>query len=477
MTQLANGACAKVVHVLHVLLSIGQARPSPDNALLYHPVTADEAATLELADSIRGHGILEPIVVTADYYIVSGHRRHMAAQLAGLKEIPCRKLDLRRGDGEKGSPEFLRLLREHNRQRIKTRAELLLEAVASVDQQNAHRALIAYRSGKSKIKVTPIDIREVGRRKEISEAKRGFLDAVKSIIGALEEFWPLSLRQIHYQLLNAPPLIHSKKRDSRYRNNVASYKALSDLVTRARIEGSIDHEVIDDPTRPVSIWDVHKNVSSYYEQQMEDLLNGYSRDYMQSQAKHIEIVVEKNTLRNIVKPIAMKFCIPFTIGRGQCSTRPLYNIADRFRRSGRDKLVILAVSDLDPDGDQIAHSLGQRLRDDYGISAVSVIKTALTMEQVRKLKLPSKYELAKPGSPNYRRYVRTHRTESVWELEAVAPQELQRLITESIDGVIDKEAFNSEVDSEIVDAVHIAISRRVVVQALRERASESLYED
>jgi hypothetical protein len=453
-----------------LFVATGEVLPSPDNALLYRPVTSNDPATIELAKSILEHGMLEPIVVTTDGYIVSGHRRHMAARLAGLKEIPCRKLpDLRRGDGEEGSAEFLRLLREHNRSRIKTRDELLREAVISVDPQEAHRALTAYRRGKAQIKVMPIEIREAGRRKEISEAKHGFLNAVKDIIKALQDFWPLSLRQIHYQLLNNPPRIHSSKPASRYRNNPSSYRALVDLMTRARHEGLIPYEVIDDPTRPVTIWETYENLSGYYEQQMEDILNGYWRDLMQSQAKHIEIVVEKNTLRNIVYPVASKFCIPLTIGRGQCSTRPLYNIAQRFKKSGKDKLVILAVSDLDPDGDQIAHSLGQRLRDDFGINAVSVIKTALTMKQVKELKLPRKYERAKPTSPNYQRYIDRYRTASVWELEAVDPQVLQRLITESIDGVIDIEAFNTEVAEERADAAHNEGIRQIVLQTLRQR--------
>ncbi len=46
----------------------------------------------ELADSIKKHGILEPLVVAhtpAGYQIVAGERRWRAAQLAGLTEVPA----------------------------------------------------------------------------------------------------------------------------------------------------------------------------------------------------------------------------------------------------------------------------------------------------------------------------------------------------------------------------------------------------
>jgi flagellar hook-basal body complex protein FliE len=459
----------KVEHVR--LFGLNEIMPSPENAQLYKPVTPDDEATIELAQSIRERGVLEPLKISADYYVISGHRRLCAARIAGLSKVPCRVDKVRRGHGEQASPEFLNLLREHNRQRVKTRDELLREAVVSVDPLKAHKALTAYRKRKAKVRVETIEIREGTRRKTISPAKQAFLAAVQKIIFSLEEFWPLSLRQIHYGLLNDPPLIHSAKPDSLYRNNLQSYHSLSDLVTRARHEGSIDYEVIHDPTRPVTVWNVYRDLSSYYQQQMEDLLNGYWRDLMQSQPNHIEIVVEKNTLHGIVTPVASRFCIPFTIGRGQCTTRPLYNIAKRYQASGKDKLIILAMSDLDPDGDAIAHSLGQRLRDDYRIRQTEVVKTALTMKQIRALKLPKKFERAKTGSSNYARYVEAYGTDFVWELEALAPKVLQKLLTQAIDSVIDKAAFNAEVAQERADATHNAAVREIVLRTLQAQIS------
>lgn len=51
----------------------------------------DEDGLLELADSIKQFGILQPILVQkkGDYYeIIAGERRWRAAKLAGLKEVP-----------------------------------------------------------------------------------------------------------------------------------------------------------------------------------------------------------------------------------------------------------------------------------------------------------------------------------------------------------------------------------------------------
>lgn len=52
----------------------------------------DEAALLELSESIKEHGVLQPIIVRSvgtQYEIVAGERRYRASELAGKKEIPA----------------------------------------------------------------------------------------------------------------------------------------------------------------------------------------------------------------------------------------------------------------------------------------------------------------------------------------------------------------------------------------------------
>src|SRR3712207_5070321 len=52
----------------------------------------DEEALQELADSIRQHGLLQPIVVRrrdGGYELIAGERRLRAAQLAGMERVPA----------------------------------------------------------------------------------------------------------------------------------------------------------------------------------------------------------------------------------------------------------------------------------------------------------------------------------------------------------------------------------------------------
>ena len=57
----------------------------------------DEAALADLADSIREHGVIQPLLVrplpSGGYQLVAGERRWRASRLAGLKEVPVRVIE------------------------------------------------------------------------------------------------------------------------------------------------------------------------------------------------------------------------------------------------------------------------------------------------------------------------------------------------------------------------------------------------
>ena len=60
-------------------------------------VDFNEEALSELADSIKVHGVLQPVLVRRvddSFQLIAGERRWLAAQRAGLLTVPCRVLDL-----------------------------------------------------------------------------------------------------------------------------------------------------------------------------------------------------------------------------------------------------------------------------------------------------------------------------------------------------------------------------------------------
>lgn len=71
-------------------ISVEVIKPNPHQPRM----TFDEKALMELADSIKHYGVLQPLILTPSgdhdgYYLVAGERRWRAAKIAGLKHVPA----------------------------------------------------------------------------------------------------------------------------------------------------------------------------------------------------------------------------------------------------------------------------------------------------------------------------------------------------------------------------------------------------
>lgn len=111
----------------------------------------DKAALKELAESIRIHGIIQPIVVRKTgntYEIIAGERRWRAARMAGLTEVPV----IVRDYSEQETYEVA-LIENIQRQNLNA----IEEAVAYqklIDEYNLKQEQVAGRVGKSRTAVT-----------------------------------------------------------------------------------------------------------------------------------------------------------------------------------------------------------------------------------------------------------------------------------------------------------------------------------
>ncbi|MBI2356894.1 ParB/RepB/Spo0J family partition protein [Candidatus Dojkabacteria bacterium] len=123
---------------------------------------------IEIADSIKEHGIIQPLIITKDegsdrYFLIAGERRYRASQLAGLKTVPVVIKD--------ASPQqMLELALIENIQRQDLNP--LEEAVAFKQLQeefNLTQSAIAKKVGLSRVAITN-KIRLLGLPEEVKEA-------------------------------------------------------------------------------------------------------------------------------------------------------------------------------------------------------------------------------------------------------------------------------------------------------------------
>lgn len=436
-------------------------KPAPENDNVYKPIAWDNPEIHELARSIKEHGVQEPILISRDGFIISGHRRRMAAYLAELDHVPVRVHPISRAE----NPEiFIKLLVEMNSQRIKSVSELLHESSIKIDPKAAHEQIINERKEKQNQRnidnLSIIDPVDNGTRCKISSAKKPLLDAINRVLAEQQEYWPLSARQVHYRLLGYDaPLLHASKPDSQYVNDIKSYRALTDILTRGRINRLIAWDAIDDETRPIDLNEAWDNPGEFFRNQLENFLTGYWRNRQRSQPNHIEICIEKLTVRTILQRVAQEYTIPVSTIRGMGSTPPKKKLVDRYRRSRKDKLILLVVSDLDPAGDAIADDLVKCFKRDYHIWNLEAFKVALTIEQVEEFSLEPSMD-AKEDSPTYDAFVQRYGITDAYELEAMEPGDLAETLDSAIEDVLDIDLYNQELEAEEEDSAQIIKVRK-----------------
>lgn len=137
-------------------------------------INFDEVELKGLAQSIKKHGILQPLVVTPNgdnYYIIAGERRWRAAKQAGLKNVP---VVIRTTE----QLERLELALVENVQRVNlSPLEQAASIVALNEQFNLPFEAIGQRLGKATVTVTntarlmrlPEEVKQALRDKQISE--------------------------------------------------------------------------------------------------------------------------------------------------------------------------------------------------------------------------------------------------------------------------------------------------------------------
>ena len=439
------------------LVPIEQLKPSPENEEIYGPINfATDTVLQSTVDSIERRGLEEPIILTADNYILSGHRRFVAVQHLGWKEVPVRFSKIRRDE----STDYHRLLAEYNPQRVKSVAALVSEQFLKSETYVSDDDFHARHYEKGEVEAEFITVEGSKEIKPIGERRSEFLEAAVDVINRLENFWPLTLRQVHYKLLNNPPLTQvTRNRNERwrYKNDEDSYDKLSDLLVSARYLGHVSLTALDDPTRisreyEFGIWD---SIAQFIRDEINGFLTGYQRHRLEGQRNHVELLIEKNTLLNIVEPVADRFMLPYSVNRGYGNPSLWRKMELRWDKSGADRFILLTISDHDPEGFDLIDDATRSLRDLHNVP-VEVVRVGLTMEQVEGA--PPNF--AKETSSRFKQYVERTGSKECWEVEAIDPEFLQSEVHDAVLSVLDVEQLNAVQQRQAVEQAQIAAIRR-----------------
>ena len=269
--------------------------------------------------------------------------------------------------------------------------------------------------------------------KEISFRQKS-LDLIELINSVIDEYsaqgYELTLRQAYYQLVARGYI----------ENNERSYKNIGSLINDGRLAGLIDWNSITDRTRNLrnrAHWDQPQDViySAKY---------SYLLDKWEGQPNYVEVWVEKDALVDIVGQACQPIDTPYFSCRGYTSQSEMWTAARRFlRQNQREGRYIIHLGDHDPSGIDMTRDIQERL-EMFGAD-VYVKRVALTMNQVTTYNPPP--NPAKITDSRCGKYIDQYGEES-WELDALEPQMLTKLITNEVTALRDDAIYQAICDRE-----------------------------
>lgn len=257
----------------------------------------------------------------------------------------------------------------------------------------------------------------------------------------------LTLRQLYYQLvvINAIP------------NKERSYKNLSGLVTDARLAGLMDWDAIEDRVRQPRIPNDFRDLDNL----VDAALGSYKLPRWEGQENYVELWVEKDALAGVLAPIAREYHVTLMVNRGYSSASAMYESAKRFIENSEGKeLHLIYLGDHDPSGEDMVRDVQERL--ELFEAQLTVNKIAITMPQVKRYKPPP--NPAKITDPRAEAYIAEHGNSS-WEVDALPPQVLTRVIRQELDALVDMEMMDEvkaqeERDKELLRAAVKSIRKK-----------------
>lgn len=252
-----------------------------------------------------------------------------------------------------------------------------------------------------------------------------------------EQGYVLTLRQLYYQLVSRGIIP----------NRQAEYSKLSSLLVEGRMAGIIDWDAIEDrlrqPFLPYFVTGIQDAV--------KDTIDYYRLDRQKDQDTYIELWVEKDALSGVLKPLTSYYHINLMVNRGYSSCSAMYHAYKRFVQQDRlDKnIVILYLGDHDPSGLDMIRDIDNRL-EEFGISKCifEITHIGLTKEQIEKYNPPP--NPAKITDPRAAWYISQH-GETSWEVDALSPDVLNKLIRKNVEDLIDMDLFAAQLQQEIKD--------------------------
>lgn len=228
-----------------------------------------------------------------------------------------------------------------------------------------------------------------------------------------------TLRQVHYRLASVQA--------GGYQNLQRHYKRLSQILVKARKHGDLSWDALADHVRYQ--WWLKPEGEPNLNRLVEEATRNVGEDPWISQQKQIIMWLEKDALAELVWSAVSGLHVPLCVSRGYSSwtfVADTSNIIEEAINQGRS-VHLLVLTDHDPSGLDIQR-FTQTAFEWFGYE-FGAERVALTYDQIKCYELlPNPTKRADPRSKDYI----SKFGDRCWELDALEPKELQRIVRDAI---------------------------------------------
>lgn len=271
------------------------------------------------------------------------------------------------------------------------------------------------------------------------------LERITAINDILAEYdgQRLTARQVYYRLVAAGTIS----------NTPTSYKNLTGLLADARYAGLVDWDLIEDRGREPNTPGEWHSINNLVDAAVE----AFRLPRWDDQDAYVELWVEKQALAGVLAPIARRHHITLMVNKGYSSASAMKESAERMIDAGDKPCVVLYLGDHDPSGEDMVRDIRDRLTE-FGVPDLEVRKLALTMAQIRRFNPPP--NPAKITDSRAAAYIAEHGPSS-WELDALPPAELNRIVDQAIAEIVNDERMQATLAREEAERARVrkAIAR------------------
>ncbi|QGH44986.1 hypothetical protein [Bacteriophage Phobos] len=268
--------------------------------------------------------------------------------------------------------------------------------------------------------------------KRFNRANSMLIDYMNELIGDYQrQGYVMTVRQLYYQLV-ARDVIP---------NTLADYKRVASIINDAKLAGLMDWDAITDRTRDF----VGNNHWTSPARIIRGAANSYGEDMWLDQPARVFVIIEKEALVGIMERVCGQHDVPLMAARGYPSGSVLREFAEGqvlpAIQSGQE-VHILHLGDHDPSGIDMTRDIVERMQMfTFGdLSHANVVRLGLNMPQIEELSPPE--NPAKTTDSRFDGYKRQFGTSS-WELDALPPDYLHRLVEDEVNKIKDHRLWNA----------------------------------